>query len=58
MIINSRIQRVSEERTPNQIYEATIVKTFGKPLDLIRAEVKALEEYELAQPPEVTDNWE
>ena len=58
MIINSREPREIKERTPEQIYEAVVVKTFGKPFSLLRAEVLALEEYELTQPLEESEVWE
>lgn len=57
MIINSRQPRPVEELTPNEIYENAIVKVFGKPIDLIKREVKAAEEHDLECDDE-GDCWE
>ena len=46
-VINSRQPREVVEQTPDEIYESVIVKTFGKPIDLIKREVKAAEDHDL-----------
>jgi hypothetical protein len=46
MMMNSREPRKIEEPTFEEIYQTMVAKHFGKPFDVLREEVKKIEEEE------------
>lgn len=57
MIINSRIPRVIEQPTPQQVLESALIRYFGKSIEQLRTEVRALEEQDLCESV-CYENWE